>query len=208
MCSPQLGWRPSYVHPKKHDMTERGAQVAPRARPIDGAGSQRARPIDGAGSPRARPSTESRARKHGTARKQTQRSVEPTLETSRQASRQRHREIVFILLEAGADRTARDKQGARRPSSHSSLRPARDLRDRHLRPTPRCWQEGDVFCGCDLSYYVCGMRVRSLMMRVRSLSSACGHAERAARARVHASRVRHLDQPSCDVDGDRFPLPS
>ena len=67
-----------------------GTQVAPRARPIDGAGS-----------PSARPSTESRARKHGTARKQTQRSVEPTLETSRQASRQRHREIDFILTRGG-----------------------------------------------------------------------------------------------------------
>jgi hypothetical protein len=196
VCSPQLGWRPSYVHPKKHDMTERGAQVAPRARPIDGAGSQRARPIDGAGSPRARPSTESRARRHGTARKQTQRSVEPTLETSRQASWQRHREIDFILLEAGADRKAR--QAGRTPAELAL----------ECANSPRSTRSSSTARASMLARRRHVLRVRSLMMRVRSLSSACGHAERAARARVHASRVRHLDQPSCDVDGDRFPLPS
>ena len=175
MCSPQLGWRPSYVHPKKHDMTERGAQVAPRARPIDGAGSQRARPIDGAGSqrarpidgagsPRARPSTEPRARRHGTARKQTQRSVEPTLETSRQASRQRHREIVFILLEAGADRKAR--QAGRTPAELAL----------ECATSPRSTRSSSTARASMLARRRQVLRVRSLILRVR-YAGAISHDE-------------------------------
>ena len=153
VCSPQLGWRPSYVHPKKHDMTERGAQVAPRARPIDGAGSQR-----------ARPSTESRARRHGTARKQTQRSVEPTLVTSCQASWQRHREIDFILLEAGADRKAR--QAGRTPAELAL----------ECATSPRSTRSSSTARASMLARRRHVLRVRSLILRVR-YAGAISHDE-------------------------------
>ena len=134
-------------------MTERGAQVAPRARPIDGAGS-----------PRARPSTESRARRHGTARKQTQRSVEPTLVTSCQASWQRHREIDFILLEAGADRKAR--QAGRTPAELAL----------ECATSPRSTRSSSTARASMLARRRHVLRGRSLILRVR-YAGAISHDE-------------------------------